>query len=109
MFDLGEDGLGAGGPCVGAGAAVVGVDVSVDAVHEALETGEHAAADGVALQVAEPVLDLVEPRARRGRVVHAEPWVRFDPGPDVGVLVRGIVVRDHVHVQPGGHRPVDGP
>lgn len=58
MFDLGEDGLGAGGPCVGAGAAVVGVDVSVDAVHEALETGEHAAADGVALQVAEPVLDV---------------------------------------------------
>lgn len=35
--------------------------------------------------------------------------MRFDPGPDVGVLVRGIVVRDHVHVQPGGHRPVDGP
>lgn len=49
VFDLGEDGLGAGGLCAGAGAAVVGVDVPVDAVHEALETGERAAADGVAL------------------------------------------------------------
>lgn len=33
------------------------VDVPVDAVHEALEAGERAAADGVALEVAEPVLD----------------------------------------------------
>ena len=55
----------------------------------------------------EPALDLVAPAGVRGRVVHVEPGVPFEPVCDRRGLVGAVVVTDQVHVEVFGDPGVD--
>ncbi len=77
-----------------------------DVAHElSLEIGdgsEHAACDDVALDLAEPQLDLVEPRGVRGSEVQMNLRVRFEELFDRLTLVSREVIGDHVDLFAAG-------
>ena len=54
--------------------------------------------DGLAFDDAEPDLDQVQPRSRRGGEVDVDAGVRFEPGFHVRVLVGGVVVHDQMQL-----------
>ena len=60
---------------------------------------EHAAADTIGGDQAEEPLDLADPRGGGRREVQMEPLMALEPRPHLGVLVRGVVVGDQVHIK----------
>lgn len=75
---------------------VVLTDVAHELLVQVLERGENAAADDVALDAREPVLDLVEPRRVGGRVVNPHVRVFGQEGLDQLGLVAADVIADDV-------------
>jgi hypothetical protein len=59
--DLGQDGLGRGGPHVGLGIGIAGVDVGLDAGDPVGDAREDPAARVLVGEVAEPMFDLIQP------------------------------------------------
>ena len=55
-----------------------------------------------------PALHQVQPGGAGGREVDMEAGPFGEPVPDQRRLVGGVVVRNQVHVQPGGHLGLDG-
>ncbi len=75
------------------GAIVPAVDAGANLGVEVLDGLEHAAADGLTLDNAEPDLEHVHPGGVGRDEVHDEAWVVLEPGPDVGVLRSPRTVR----------------
>jgi hypothetical protein len=105
---LGEDRVGAGGPDEGSTGLVVVGDEGVDLGDQVAHRAERAAADRLGADVGEEALDQVEPRAVGGDEVQVPARPGREPGLDLGMLVRGVVVEDDVDLEVGGHRVVDG-
>ena len=80
------------------GAVVPAVDEGPNLGVEVLDGLEHAAADGLSLDDAEPDLDQVHPRRVGRGEVDLEPGVLLEPRADVGVLVGGVVVHHEVQL-----------
>ena len=96
-----EDLVGGFGPDEGLAAVVPAVDEGSDFDHQVADRGVSAAVDGLAFDDAEPDLDQVQPRSRRGGEVDVDPRVRRQLGLDVGVLVGGVVVYDQMQLLVG--------
>ena len=77
-LDFGEDILCRSCPDKGLGRLVARFQVLVDGGLEFGNTAEHAAADALLCQLAEPALDEIEPRRRRGNEVKVEALSRAE-------------------------------
>src|SRR6516162_11531331 len=73
--------------------------IVVDLLHQFFDVAEGAAPDLVLRDEPEPALDLVEPAGVSGRVMNVVARVACQPGLDLGMLVRAVVVGDEVDVQ----------
>ena len=96
MVDAGEDLVGGFGPDEWVFASVPAVDEGPDLGGEVAGRGERAAADGLALNNAEPDLDQVQPRAGGRGEVDVDPGICGEPGLHFGGLVGGVVVHHQV-------------
>ena len=67
-------------------------DEALDFASQVSDGIEGAAADGFVGDVPEPALDLVEPRGVRGCVMNVEARTAREPGFDLGMFVRAVVV-----------------
>jgi len=97
--DFGEDVFRFLGPNECFRVGVVMCNVVADCVFQFGHAPEHAVADAVLGDVAEPTLDHVQPRAAGGRAVDVKSPVTFQPLHDVGMLVRGVVIDDQMQIQ----------
>lgn len=84
-------------------------DILADFGDQLLDAGERAATDGLLGDDAKPALDLVDPRGVGRGVVHMEARSPREPGLDLGMFVRGVVVDDEMDVELGWHFLVDVP
>ena len=82
-------------------------NIVVDLLHQFFDVAEGAAPDFVLRDEPEPTLDLVEPAGVSGRVMHVVARVACQPGLDLGMLVRAVVVGDEVDVQTRWHIAVE--
>ncbi len=99
MPDLLQNLLGFLGPNKGFGVLVVKLDVLFDGSHQFRHALEHASSDSLAGQFAEETFHQVQPGRTRGREMKVEPGMLGQPLLHIGVIVRPIVVQDHVDVQ----------
>ena len=90
-------------------APFVAVDERLDLAHQIRDAAERAPLDGTLAEQTEPPLHLVQPGRVGGREVQVEARPRSQPPPDLGVLVRRVVVQHEVDVQLHRHLPVDQP
>ena len=81
--------------------------IFVDGGFEFGDAFKHAAADAIAGDEGEEAFDLVEPGTGRRREVHMEARMPFEPRFDLGMLVRGVVVGDQMHVEMGQRLGID--
>ena len=79
----------------------------VDLPGQLLDAGERAPTDGLLRDQPEPALDLVQPRGVGRRVMHVVARPPGQPGPDLGMLVRAVVVDDEMDVERVGHAGLD--
>lgn len=100
--------VGIGGPDEAPGGSIVLGDEAVDGGLKIDDAAEAAAAQALGGQLGEEALDGVQPRCRGGREVEDPARVVFQPGPHLGVLVRGVVVQDHVHHLADRYRRLNG-
>ena len=98
-LDFGEDILCRSCPDKGLGRLVARFQVLVDGGLEFGNTAEYAAADALLCQLAEPALDEIEPRRRRGNEVKVEAGVLREPLLHLLMLMRGVVVHDQMQLQ----------
>jgi len=78
----------------------------VDLGHQFLDAAEGAAADGALGEQSEPPFHLVQPGGIGGRVVQVETGMLRQPGTNLGMLVRGVVIDDEVEIEFCGHAGV---
>ena len=105
--DLFDDGVGIGGPGEGLGVFVGLREEAVDGGLEIDDALEDAALEPLLGQLGEEAFDRVEPGGRGRGEVEVEPRMPFEPGANLGMLVRRIVVDDQVQVPPGRGLAVD--
>jgi len=86
-----------------AGLFIVLFDESVDLSGQLLDAGERPPANGLLRDQPEPALDLVQPGGVGGRVVHMIARPPGQPGRDLGMLVRAVVVDDEMDIEGVGH------
>src|SRR5271168_1699328 len=106
-FDLLEDVAGFGGPDERLGMFIMTVDVLVDSCDEFLNATESSAAQPIFRQVAEEAFHHVQPGAACGSEVHAEAGMASKPTLDLGMLMGGVIVDDHVDLFAGRNHVVD--
>lgn len=107
-LDGGDDVVGVSGPDEGFGFLVVLGEIAVDGSLEVDDGVEDAALEAPLRQLGEEALERVAPGARGRREVEGEALMAVEPGPNLGVLVSGIVVEDDVDGLGGRHLGVDG-
>ena len=98
---------GIGGPGEGLGVVVGFGEVSVDGGLEIDDALEDAALEPLPGQFGEEAFDGIEPGGRGRGEVEMEPRMPFEPGADLGMLVRGVVVDDQVQLPLGRGLAVD--
>ncbi len=76
-------------------------EVFFDRFDQFADAPEASLSDAIAGQVGEEPLHQVHPRTAGRREVHSEPGMFLQPCCQAGVLVRGVVVGDHVNRQVG--------
>ena len=106
--DVGQDLVGGLGPDKRFGVFVGDVQVAVDGSLQFGSALMHAAAQLLFGEQTEPALHQVQPRGAGGCEVHMEAGPLGKPVPDQRRLVGGVVVRDQVDVEVGGHLGLDG-
>src|SRR6266446_9892255 len=107
MTDLLQNLLYAGRPDKRLGSIVVSGDELLDGCDQIGNTREDSATDALVGQFTKPAFDEVEP-GRRGRgEVQVEARMLGQPGLDLRMLVRPVVVEDHVDVQLWGDTLID--
>lgn len=102
--DLGQDVACLGRPDEGLRVQVVLGDVVLDGFHQGCDALEGAAPDALGRDVPEEALDHVEPGRAGRREMHVEARMATQPLLHSGVLVRPVVVGDHVDLE--GRRAV---
>src|SRR5260370_19718679 len=105
--DFFDDGVGIGGAGEGLWVVVGCGKVSVDGGMEINDALEDAALEPLPGQFGEEAFDGVEPGGRGWGEVEMEALVPFEPGADLGMLVRRVVVDDQVEFPPGRGLAVD--
>jgi hypothetical protein len=93
--DGGDDFIGICGPDEGFGIIVGFAEEAVDGGLEIDDRAEHAAFEA-ALGLGEEALDSVEPGGRGRRVMEHKAGMPAEPSPRLGVLVRTVIVEDHM-------------
>ncbi len=73
-------------------------DVVHDGFNQLRDALEGAPADALVCQVAEPAFVYVDPGTICGDAVHVKPTMTLEPFLDLGVLMRGVVIRDQALV-----------
>jgi hypothetical protein len=106
-FGGGDNGFGIGLPGERAGGLVVVLDEAVDRFLEGDQRREGAAFEPAPGESGEEAFDRVQPRTRGRRKVKHPARVPGQPLADVRVLVRGVVVEDHVDHLAGRRLPLD--
>ena len=99
--DLFDDFVWIGGPDERLWVVVGFGEVSVDGGLEIDDALEHASLEPLLGQLGEKALDGIEPRSRCRGEVEMEPLMPFEPCADPGMLMRGVVVDDQVHLPLG--------
>jgi len=84
------------------------VDVAVDGLDKFVDAGYGQSLQLSSRQFGEEAFDEVEPRRRCRNEVEVHPRVFCEPSAYLGMLVRGIVIEDHVDLELRGHRALDG-
>jgi hypothetical protein len=79
----------------------------LDLGYQLFHAAESTATDGLLRDDVEPDFHLVEPRSIGRCVVHLKPRVRRQPAEHAGMLVRGVIIHDQVHSEPGRNLGVD--
>jgi hypothetical protein len=100
--------FGGGGPSEGLWVVVGLVEESVDGSLEIDDRAEDTALQASLGELGEKALDGVEPGGRGRGVVEDEARMAPEPGTDLGMLVRGIVVQDDVDDLANRHLGLDG-
>ena len=77
----------------------------IDLGHQSLHTAESPGPNRSPGDPVEPDRHLVQPGSVGRREVHVKAWPRRRPALDARMLVRGLVVHNHVHVQFRRHVP----
>jgi hypothetical protein len=85
------------------GSSVVGHYELFDLNDQLFDAGEAAATDGTLRDDCEPALHLIQPGSVGGRVMHVETRPLRQPGLDLGILVRTVVIDDEEQLQIPGH------
>src|ERR1700690_4077137 len=112
--DGGDNFVGIGGPREareareGLGLRIVIVEKSVDRSLKIDDRFEDALLQPSLGQGCEEPLDGIEPGARGWREMEDEPLVSSEPLDNLGMLVGGVVVEDHVHHFTGRNLSFDG-
>src|SRR5687767_7360798 len=96
-----EDRVGGGGPAKWLGVVVVVRDELVDALDKLLHAGERASTDCLVSDQREEAFDLIEPGTVGRDEMHMPARPSCQPGLDLRMTVRGVVVDNAVHVQLG--------
>lgn len=108
-LDLLKDRLCGGGPHEGPGVGVVVLHEVLNATDELAHALKGSSTNGLLGDQAEPALNLIEPRGVGRREMHVEAWPASQPGPHPGMLVRGVVIHDQMHLQILRHALIDVP
>ncbi len=95
-FDGSDDLIWIGGPGEGFGVFVGFGDEAIDGRLEIDEGKEDTAFEAPVCEFCEESFDGVEPRAGCWREVENKPLVAIEPGPDLWMLMGGVVVEDDV-------------
>ena len=106
-FDGCDDFIGVGGPREGFGVLIGFGDEAIDGSLEIDEGMEGPALEPASGEFGEEALDGVEPRAGCWCEVENEPLVTIEPGPDLRVLMGGVIVEDYVNGPAGWELSVD--
>ncbi len=83
------------------------VDVIADGHDELLQVPENSSPNSTFRQIAEKVLDHVQPRGRSWGEVHMEAFVSFQPPLDALMFVGTVVVADNMNLLLNRHGLVD--
>lgn len=97
-FDFGEDVGGSGRPDKGRRARIVAGEVSGDRLDQPGQAAKDSSTQTLGGQVTKEALHHVEPRGTRGSKVQMKARMPFEPGFDLGMFVRGVVIQDQVQV-----------
>ena len=95
---FGDDCFCGSGPDEGPGSLVTAFDVAGNGVNEFVDAAHSESLQSASGQFSKEALDEVEPGCRGGNEVEGDPGMLIEPLPDLGVLVSGVVVEDHVDV-----------
>src|SRR5260370_210474 len=82
-------------------------EVFLDGGFEFGDAFEDAASDAFCSDAPEEALDLVEPRRRCWGEVHMKTGMSLEPRLNLGVLVRGVIVGNQMHIKPLGCVAID--
>ena len=88
---------------------VPGREELVDRLLQVGHAAEGIAADALAGQLAEPSLNQIQPTRTGGHEMANEARMAFQPSPDVGMLVRAVVVHDQMQRDLSGELLVQPP
>src|SRR4029453_3272774 len=102
-----EDGIGGAGPGGGAWSLIVLGEIAVDRGLQAHDRAEYPAPKPSSGERREEGFDRVQPRARGRREVEGPARVRGEPSAHLGMLMRGVIVEDHVDHLAGRHLALD--
>ena len=91
----------------GLGLSLVSARISVDGGLEIDDAFEHASLEALPGQFGEEPFDGIEPGCRGRGEMEMEPRMPFEPGADLGMLVRRIIVDDQVQLPLGRGFAID--
>ena len=97
-FDLGQDVGGSGRPDKRRRARIVACEVSADRFDQFGQAAKDPSTQTLGAQVPKEALHHVEPRGACRREVQMKARMLFQPGLDLGMFVRGVVIQDQVQV-----------
>ena len=103
-----DDFVGISGPGEGLRLDIVLVEKSIDGGLEIDDRSEDAALQAPFAELGEEAFNGVEPGGRGWRVVEDEARMALEPGTNLGMLVRGVVVEDDVDDLADRHLGLDG-
>jgi hypothetical protein len=99
----GADGVGVSGPDEGLGVVVVIDEVAIDRGLQVDEGLEHAPLQAAAPELGEEAFDGTEPGGRDWGKLEGPVRMAGEPGPDFGMFVAAVVVKDNID-QPAGRK-----